>query len=115
VLLGGQVRQVDGSLVGPLALENLQRFTFSAAFLGVSGFSELGVSVGSLAEAAIKEAVIERARRVIVPMDQTKVGATDFARICDLDEVDVVVMDVTTPAVRALCAGYDIELVTANA
>jgi DeoR/GlpR family transcriptional regulator of sugar metabolism len=115
VLLGGQVRRVDGSLVGPLALENMQRFTFSAAFLGVSGFSEVGVSVGSLAEAAIKEAVIERARRVVVPMDQTKVGATDFARVCALDEVDVVVMDVATPAVRELCAAYDIELVTAGA
>jgi len=115
VLLGGQVRRVDGSLVGPLALENMQRFTFSAAFLGVSGFSEVGVSVGSLAEAAIKEAVIERARRVVVPIDQTKVGATDFARVCALDEVDVVVMDVATPAVRELCAAYDIELVTAGA
>lgn len=114
VLLGGQVRRVDGSLVGPLALENLQRFTFSAAFLGVSGFSELGVSVGSLAEAAIEEAVIERARRVIVPIDQTKVGATDFARVCDLEQVDVVVMDETSPAVRELCAAYDIELVSAD-
>ena len=114
VLLGGQVRQVDGSLVGPLALENLRRFTFTAAFLGVSGFSELGVSGGSLAEAAVKEAVIERARRVVVPLDHTKVGATDFARVCELDDVDVVVMDETSPAVRELCAGYDIELVTAS-
>src|SRR4051794_8180711 len=113
VLLGGHVRRIDGSLVGPLALENLQRFAFSAAFLGVSGFSELGVSVGSLAEAAIKEAVIERARRVVVPMDQSKVGATDFARICDLEQVDVVVMDKTSAAVRELCAGYDIELIAA--
>ena len=31
VLLGGQLRRVDGSVVGDLALENLQRFTFSAA------------------------------------------------------------------------------------
>src|SRR5688572_28391288 len=28
VLLGGQLRRVDGALVGALALENLQRFTF---------------------------------------------------------------------------------------
>ena len=52
VLLGGQLRRVDGALVGALALENLQRFTFSLAFIGVSGFSEVGISVGSLAEAA---------------------------------------------------------------
>ena len=85
VLLGGQLRRVDGSVVGDLALENLQRFTFSAAFLGVSGFSELGISVGSLAEAALKAAVIERARRVVLPVDHRKVGATDFARVCELD------------------------------
>jgi DeoR/GlpR family transcriptional regulator of sugar metabolism len=111
VLLGGQLRRVDGSVVGALALDNLQRFTFSVAFIGVSGLSELGVSVGSVSEAAVKRAVIERARRVVLPVDHTKVGATDFARVADLDEIDVVVMDETTPAVTELCEGFGIELV----
>jgi DeoR/GlpR family transcriptional regulator of sugar metabolism len=114
VLLGGQLRRVDGSVVGDLALENLQRFTFSTAFLGVSGFSELGISVGSLAEASLKSAVIERARRVVLAVDHSKVGATDFARISDLDPVDVVVMDEASPAVRELCSTYDIELIAAR-
>jgi DeoR/GlpR family transcriptional regulator of sugar metabolism len=108
------LRQIDGSVVGDLALENLQRFTFSTAFLGVSGFSELGISVGSLAEASLKAAVIERARRVVLPVDHSKVGATDFARISDLDPVDVVVMDEASPAVRELCSTYEIELITAR-
>ena len=94
-------------------IENLQRFTFSTAFIGASGFSEAGVSVGSLAEAGLKAAAIERARRVVLPVDHSKVGATDFARVCELDAVDVVVMDETTPAVEDLCAAYDIELVRA--
>lgn len=114
VLLGGQLRRVEGSVVGPLALENLQRFTFSAAFVGVSGFSELGISVGSIGEAAVKAAVIERARRVIVPVDHAKVGATDFARIAALDDVDVVVMDEATPAVAELCEGHGIDLIAAG-
>jgi DeoR/GlpR family transcriptional regulator of sugar metabolism len=114
VLLGGQLRRVDGSVVGDLAVENLQRFTFSSAFLGVSGFSELGISVGSLAEASLKAAVIERARRVVLPVDHSKVGATDFARVSDLDAVDVVVMDEASPAVHDLCAAYNIELITAR-
>jgi DeoR/GlpR family transcriptional regulator of sugar metabolism len=114
VLLGGQLRRVDGALVGALALENLQRFTFTLAFIGVSGFSEMGISVGSLAEAAVKADAIERARRVVLAVDHTKVGTTDFARIAGLDVVDVVVMDATTPAVQELCAGYDIELITAT-
>ncbi len=114
VLLGGQLQPSEGSLVGPLALENLQRFAFSVAFLGVSGFSELGISVGSLSEAAVKAAVIERARRVVVATDHSKVGATDFARISGLDEIDVVVMDDTTPAVAEWCEGHGIQLIAAN-
>jgi DeoR/GlpR family transcriptional regulator of sugar metabolism len=46
-------------------------------------------------------------------MDHSKVGTTDFARVSGLEEVDVVVMDDATAAVRELCAGYDIELVLA--
>ena len=99
---------------GALALENLQRFTFGLAFIGVSGFSEVGISVGSLAESAVKAEAIERARRVVLALDHTKVGTTDFARISGLDVVDVVVMDKTTPAVEELCAGYDIELIAAG-
>ena len=114
VLLGGQFQPGEGSLVGPLALENLQRFAFGVAFLGVSGFSELGISVGSLSEAAVKAAVIERTRRVVVATDHSKVGATDFARISGLDEIDVVVMDDTTPAVAEWCEGHGIQLIAAN-
>jgi DeoR/GlpR family transcriptional regulator of sugar metabolism len=113
VLVGGQFRRVDGAVVGDLALENLRRFTFGTAFLGVSGFSSDGISVGSLPEASLKEAVIERARRVVVAVDHRKVGTTDFARITGLDAVDVVVMDDATDAVRELCAGHGIELVLA--
>ena len=114
VLLGGQLQPVDGSVVGPLALENLERFAFGLAFLGVSGFSELGLSVGSISEAAVKAAVVGRAQRVVVATDHTKVGTTDFARIAGLDEIDVVVMDESTPVAAELCAAHGIELVTAE-
>jgi DeoR/GlpR family transcriptional regulator of sugar metabolism len=71
------------------------------------------VSVGSLAEAALKAAAIERTRRVVLPLDRSKVGATDFARVCELDAVDAVVMDEATPVVEELCAAHEIELIRA--
>ena len=74
----------------------------------------MGISVGNLGEAAVKAAVIERARRIVIPTEHAKVGATDFALISGLDEIDVVVMDETTPAVAELCAGHEIELVAAE-
>ncbi|MDX6724911.1 MAG: DeoR family transcriptional regulator, fructose operon transcriptional repressor [Solirubrobacteraceae bacterium] len=115
VLLGGELRTPSGSVVGALAVHNLQRFTVSVAFIGVSGFSGLGISVASAAEAGVKSAVIERARRVIVAADRTKVGATDFARICDLDDVDAVVLDRSTPEIQELCAHHDVTIIEAGA
>ena len=113
VLLGGQLRPASGSVIGALTLHDLQRFTVDVAFIGVSGFSDLGISVGSVAEAEIKATVIERARHVVVPVDHTKVGATDFARICELDEIDTVVMDRVNPHIEQLCETHEIKLVLA--
>jgi DeoR family fructose operon transcriptional repressor len=113
LLLGGQLRRASGSIVGALALNNLQRFAVGVAFISASGFSEAGISVASAAEAEIKATVIAQAGRVVVAIDHSKVGSTDFARICELDEIDTLVIDKTTPELEELCARHDIELVLA--
>ena len=113
VLLGGRLRRVAGSVVGTLAMENLERFTVNVAFISASGFGENGLTVADLDEAQLKAAVIERAHRVVVPIDQSKVGATHFARVCDLDAVDVLVTDHASAAVDELCATHSIRLVVA--
>jgi DeoR family fructose operon transcriptional repressor len=100
-------------VVGALALHNLERFTVGVAFIGVSGFGEDGISVANVAEAQLKAAIIERARHVVVPFDSSKAGATDFARICGLDEVDSVVMERTAPEVEELCRVHEIRLIIA--
>ena len=114
VLLGGQLHSQSGAVVGALAIHNLQRFTVDLAFVGASGFSEEGLSVANVAEADVKASIIERARHVVVPLDATKVGASDFARVCGLDEVDTVVVDRAAPELEELCATHDIRLVLAD-
>jgi DeoR family fructose operon transcriptional repressor len=115
VLLGGQLRRASGSVVGPVALHTLQRFTVDVAFIGASGFSEAGITSSDVAEAEVTASTIERARRVVVPIDHSKLGATDFARVCSLDDVDVAVLDQASEQVEALCAAHGIELVVAAA
>jgi DeoR family fructose operon transcriptional repressor len=114
LVLGGRLRRVSRSVIGALALENVDRFTVNLAFIGVSGFSEGGLTVADADEAQLKAAMIERARRVIVPIDHTKVGATHFARICELDKVDAVIIDQASTHVRDLCAAHHIELIIAD-
>lgn len=112
-VLGGQFRPAGGCFVGPLAVEALQRFRLNIAFIGVTGLSEDGLTVADLSEAQIKITAMERARRVIVAMDHTKLGATDFVKVCDLDSVDTIVTDQVNPYLTEMCDAHHVRLVIA--
>jgi DeoR/GlpR family transcriptional regulator of sugar metabolism len=114
ILLGGEFRPLGGSLTGPLTIGNLNMFTISIAFIGCSGITNDGITVYSLAESQLKAAVIARAQRVIVPLDHTKVGVTDFTRVCAPDQIDVVVTDLENEMLRSLCESKGIRLVVAS-
>ena len=111
VVLGGRYRPVGGTFVGPLTLQTVERFTPQTAFISVSGLAADGISVVDLDEAQFKAAVIERAGQVVVAADHSKVGAIDFAPVCPLTEIDVVVTDRASSELETLCATADVELV----
>ena len=113
-LLGGTYRALGGCLVGPVAVENLSRFSVATAFVGVSGLSEHGFSVSDLGDAQLKAAAMDRSRRVVVPMDIGKVGATDFRQLCTLDRVDTLVIDQADEKTASKCAASGVELVVAT-
>jgi DeoR/GlpR family transcriptional regulator of sugar metabolism len=112
VLLGGQLRRLSGSLTGPLALGNLEQFTFDVAFIGVSGLTEDGITVSDLGEAQLKRHVATRSRKVVVPLDASKFGVTDFARVGDLDLIDLLVSDSEDKALQNICASKNLVLRT---
>jgi DeoR/GlpR family transcriptional regulator of sugar metabolism len=109
-LLGGTVRSLGGTLVGPVALETLSRFTVNVAFISASGLAEAGISVSDVADAQVKQAVIDRARKVVVPVDSSKFGVTDFVTVCPLDRVDVVITEAASEEIRELCRDHGVEL-----
>jgi DeoR/GlpR family transcriptional regulator of sugar metabolism len=113
-VLGGQYRVAGDCFVGPLAIDVLQRFTLNIAFIGVSGLSETGFTVADVNEAQVKMAVMERARRVIVPMDHTKIGATDFVKVCDPDRIDTVVTDRHNEHLAQMCQEHGVRLLIAD-
>ena len=114
VLLGGHLRRVSGCTTGQLTREELERFTVNVAFIGVSALSEDGVSVSHLDEALVTAAVVERARRVIVPLVHDKLGASDFANICDLGALDTIVTDRAGDELRGFCEEHDVRLIEAD-
>jgi len=73
VLPGGRVAPLSHGLVGPLTDLALDRVVVDVAFLGVDAVDPVdGVGEPSLAEAEVKERVAQRARRVVVLADATK-------------------------------------------
>jgi DeoR family fructose operon transcriptional repressor len=109
-LLGGSVRSLGGTLVGPVALDTLSRFTVNVAFISASGFTGAGISVADVGDAQVKQAVIERARRVVVPVDSSKFGVEDFVAVCELDRIDLVITESASDEIRAVCAAHGVRL-----
>lgn len=99
VATGGVARPQTYELVGPLAAGVLAEVVLDVAVLGVDGIDPgRGLMAHHEDEAAVNRLLAERAQRVVVAADASKVGRRAFARICALDQVDVLVTDDTLPA-----------------
>ncbi|MGW6461274.1 DeoR/GlpR family DNA-binding transcription regulator [Streptomyces sp. NPDC055078] len=99
VVTGGVARPQSYELVGPLAMGVLNEVVLDVAVLGVDGVDpRLGLMTHHEDEAGVSRLFAQRAQRVIVVTDSSKMGRRAFARICGLDQVDVVVTDSAMPA-----------------
>lgn len=98
VVTGGVARQQSYELIGPLAREIPQQLALDTLFLGVNAIDvELGACAHHEGEASINRLMASRARQVIVVADSSKLGHQAFARICPIDEVDVLATDSSAP------------------
>ncbi|MFJ3309909.1 DeoR/GlpR family DNA-binding transcription regulator [Streptomyces sp. NPDC086549] len=94
VVTGGVARPQSYELIGPLADSVLGQITMDVAVLGVVAFDVThGAAAHDEAEAAINRLLCERAERVIVAADSSKLGRRAFARICAAELVDTLVTD----------------------
>ncbi|ATL26003.1 DeoR/GlpR family DNA-binding transcription regulator [Streptomyces formicae] len=99
VSTGGVARPTTYELVGPLTSGVLNEVVLDAAVLGVDGVdAQLGVMAHHEDEAGVSRRLAERANRVIVATDSSKLGRRAFARICGLERVDILVTDVNVSA-----------------
>ncbi|MEU2554296.1 DeoR/GlpR family DNA-binding transcription regulator [Streptomyces sp. NPDC014684] len=94
VVTGGVARPQSYELIGPLADGVLSQITLDMAVLGVVAFDLThGAAAHDEAEAAINRLLCERAERVVVAADSSKLGRRAFARICAAELVDTLVTD----------------------
>jgi DeoR family transcriptional regulator, aga operon transcriptional repressor len=94
VVTGGVARSESYELIGPLAAASLQSLNLDMVFLAVDGISPRAhLTNQHEGEAGINRALIERADRVTVVADSSKLGKVAFARICELSDVTELITD----------------------
>jgi DeoR family transcriptional regulator, aga operon transcriptional repressor len=100
VVTGGMARSASYELVGPLAEASLREINLDLAILGVDGLSaDAGLTTHHEVEAHTNLALIDRARRVIVATDGSKIGQAAFARICGIERIHDLITDTGAPTV----------------
>ncbi|MFC0602620.1 DeoR/GlpR family DNA-binding transcription regulator [Streptomyces palmae] len=93
-LVGGRVRHRTRAAVDAWALRAYGEIKADVVFLGTNGFSlDGGLTTPDLAEAAVKQAIVSAARRVVLLADSRKFGEEHFARFADLSSVDLLITD----------------------
>lgn len=94
IQLGGEVRKSSTSVIGTFSENVLAQFSCNKLFLGIDGISvDFGISTSNLAEASLNQRMIERAEKIYVLGDSSKVGKQGFGKICDLNKVDFFITD----------------------
>ncbi|NLI91122.1 MAG: DeoR/GlpR transcriptional regulator [Peptococcaceae bacterium] len=94
ITTGGRVQPGTYSLYGEDAVTFITSVSVNIVFLGGSAIDTTsGVYTPTLEKAHLKRAMINSAAKIILAADHTKFGNRAFAKVCDFDEVDVVISD----------------------
>jgi DeoR family transcriptional regulator, aga operon transcriptional repressor len=92
VVLGGTLRPLQHSLVDPLATLILDQISVKTLLLGCNGVDAVGgVTNINLPEAEVKKRMLSVAARRVVLADGSKLGRVEVARLCTIDDVDMVI------------------------
>ena len=94
IITGGTLRWETRAMVGPLADNVLKNFRVDKSFIGTNGLSVInGATTPNINEANTKREMIKIAKQTIVVCDHTKFGTVYFAKIADLESVDIIITD----------------------
>jgi DeoR/GlpR family transcriptional regulator of sugar metabolism len=115
LVLGGESRPGEHSLVGPLTASTLRRLSFDHFVMSIGGVNaEQGFTEFALDDAAVKQVGLEQSAHTVVVADATKLGVRALARVAGLDAADGFVTDasardprITPAAEQTLTALHD--------
>ncbi len=94
----GTVNRNTLSVSGSEALNFIEKINIELAFMSASAFSkEAGFTVANTNEAELKKAVISRAKKVIMLLDNEKIGKDLVFTLADISDIHVLITDKPLP------------------
>lgn len=91
IVLGGRLKQSTEAIIGIVAATDLQKYSFTKAFLGANGISEKqGYTTPDTDEAMLKAAVIQKSFVSYVLADNSKIGRVSAVSFGSLDSACIV-------------------------
>ena len=94
VMLGGDMIRITNCSSGPVAEEQIQRYSLDAAFIGAASIGADGhLFDGFSPEARLKSHLFKVARHVYLLLDSSKINTYDLNQFGHLSHVDTVITD----------------------
>ena len=114
IMIGGILRQISRSFVGPHAEQILRELHADRLFLAVDGFDlENGASTPDILEAQLNGLMMEVARETTIVADSSKLGRRSVSRIGSADRIHRLITDTRAPKeFLAVLQARGVEVVT---
>lgn len=94
IALGGTYEPKARCFSSHFAWELLQNFYFDISIVSCRTINiQSGLTDSAIDEAVVKRLAIEHGQKTIVMADHTKFNRVSFAKICDLDQIDILITD----------------------
>jgi DeoR family fructose operon transcriptional repressor len=94
ILIGGELRRLSQTFVGPLTQPSIDQVHVDRAFMGTIGMSlDDGMTTTDPAEAFTKRLIMDHATQVFLLADSSKFGKVAFASAGSLQAIDVLITD----------------------
>ncbi|MGB5757550.1 MAG: DeoR/GlpR family DNA-binding transcription regulator [Acidimicrobiales bacterium] len=99
VVLGGRLRINTLAMVDTQTVDQVEQLVADTLFISCDGLSaDRGLTTPYREEAALKQAMIRSARRVVVLADHTKFGQDHYARFAEWSDVDLLITNTEADA-----------------
>ncbi|MHB1152033.1 MAG: DeoR/GlpR family DNA-binding transcription regulator [Eubacteriales bacterium] len=112
-IVGGMLNRDNISVSGNQALRFLGDINIDVAFIVPSGMSAYnGLTSGNYIECELKKLVVEKARKVVVLMDASKLDKTLPYTFCGIADIDIIISDRELPAdITKLAIEKDVQII----